>query len=243
MQTSIELIRERGLPQHVAVIMDGNGRWAKQRDLPRTAGHQAGTQAAERLIRFARRQLGLKHLTLYAFSTENWARPTGEVDFLMDLLDQFIAEKLAEFEREEVRIVVSGDLARLPSTLQEHVRNAIERTAGNSALVLNVALNYGSRQEIVRACRKIAERAASGKVDPAKIDEQMFSSFLYTAQIPDPDLIIRTSGEMRLSNFLLWQAAYTELYFTDTLWPDFGEDELVSAIAQYQERDRRYGAV
>ena len=243
MQTSIELIRERGLPQHVAVIMDGNGRWAKQRDLPRTAGHQAGAQAAERLIRFARRQLGLKHLTLYAFSTENWARPTGEVDFLMDLLDQFIAEKLAEFEREEVRIVVSGDLARLPSTLQEHVRNAIERTAGNSALVLNVALNYGSRQEIVRACRKIAERAASGKVDPAKIDEQMFSSFLYTAQIPDPDLIIRTSGEMRLSNFLLWQAAYTELYFTDTLWPDFGEDELVSAIAQYQERDRRYGAV
>jgi len=243
MQTSIELIRERGLPQHVAVIMDGNGRWAKQRDLPRTAGHQAGTQAAERLIRFARRQLGLKHLTLYAFSTENWARPTGEVDFLMDLLDQFIAEKLAEFEREEVRIVVLGDLARLPSTLQKHVRNAIERTAGNSALVLNVALNYGSRQEIVRACRKIAERAASGKVDPAKIDEQMFSSFLYTAQIPDPDLIIRTSGEMRLSNFLLWQAAYTELYFTDTLWPDFGEDELVSAIAQYQERDRRYGAV
>ena len=239
----IKLIRERGLPKHVAIIMDGNGRWAKQRDLPRTAGHQAGAQAAERLIRFIGRQLGVKYLTLYAFSTENWARPTGEVDFLMALLDQFISEKLAEFEREGVRVVVSGDLARLPNTLQYHVKNAVERTAENSTLVLNVALNYGSRQEIVRACHIIAEQAASGEIDPTKIDEQMIASLLYTAGIPDPDLIIRTSGEMRLSNFLLWQAAYTELYFTDTLWPDFGSDELLEAIAQYQERERRYGAV
>ena len=243
MPTLIEQIRERGLPQHVAVIMDGNGRWAKKRDLPRTAGHQAGAQAAERLIRFAGGQLGLRHLTLYAFSTENWERPAGEVDFLMELLDRFISEKIAEFESEGVRVVVSGDLARLPAALQQHVRNAIERTAENSTLILNVALNYGSRQEIVRACRMIAEHVASGKIDPAKIDEHTISSSLYTSEIPDPDLIIRTSGEMRLSNFLLWQAAYTELYFSDTLWPDFGPDELLRAITQYQDRNRRFGAV
>ncbi|HDL86524.1 MAG TPA: isoprenyl transferase [Candidatus Acetothermia bacterium] len=241
--TLIELIRERGLPKHVAIIMDGNGRWASKRDLPRTAGHQAGVQTAERIIRFAGRELGLRHLTLYAFSTENWARPATEINFIMDLLDKFITEKLAEFEREGVRVIVSGDPTPLPNNLQQRVRDAIEQTAKNSRLVLNIALNYGARQEIVRACRMIAERVASGEVDSAKIDEQTIASSLYTAQIPDPDLIIRTSGEMRLSNFLLWQAAYTELHFTDTLWPDFGPDELVRAIAQYQDRERRYGAV
>ena len=239
----IEHVKERDLPQHVAIIMDGNGRWAKKRDLPRTAGHQAGVQTAERLIRFAVRGLGLSYLTLFAFSTENWARPATEIDFIMELLDQFITEKLAEFEREGVRVVVSGDVTPLPDKLRQRVSGAIAETAGNSRLVLNIALNYGSRQEIVRACRQIAERAASGEVDPAKIDEHTITSSLYTAEIPDPDLIIRTSGEMRLSNFLLWQAAYTELYFTDTLWPDFGSDELVAAIAQYQDRERRYGAV
>ncbi|HHR85834.1 MAG TPA: isoprenyl transferase [Candidatus Acetothermia bacterium] len=243
MTESIELIRERGLPQHVAIIMDGNGRWARQRGLPRTTGHQAGTQAAERLIRFAGRDLRLPYLTLFAFSTENWARPKSEVDFLMDLLDTFITEKLAEFEREGVRVVVSGDLAPLPDKLRQRVEGAIEETAENSRLVLNIALNYGSHEEIVRACRRIAERALSTEIDPAEIDEQMLASSLYTAEIPDPDLIIRTSGEMRLSNFLLWQAAYAELYFTDTLWPDFGPEELVGAITEYQERERRFGAV
>ena len=243
MAEMIELIRERGLPKHVAIIMDGNGRWAKQRGLPRTAGHQAGTQTAERLIRFAGRDLELPYLTLFAFSTENWARPRNEVDFIMDLLDKFITEKLAEFKREGVRVVVSGDLAPLPDKLRQRVSEAIEETTENSRLVLNIALNYGSRQEIVRACRRIAERVLLTEVDPSKIDEQMLAASLYTAEMPDPDLIIRTSGEMRLSNFLLWQAAYTELYFTDTLWPDFGPDELLGAIAQYQERERRYGAV
>lgn len=239
----IELVRERGLPQHVAIIMDGNGRWAKKRGLPRTAGHQAGTQTAERLIRFAGRDLKLPYLTLFAFSTENWARPTEEVDFIMDLLDKFITEKLAEFEREGVHVNVLGDMTPLPDKLRQRVDQAVRETAGNSRLVLNIALNYGSRQEIIRACRDIAKRVASGEVDPAKIDEQAITTSLYTSEIPDPDLIIRTSGEMRLSNFLLWQAAYTELYFTDTLWPDFGPDELVRAIAEYQERERRYGSV
>ncbi len=239
----IDFVLERGLPQHVAVIMDGNGRWANKRNLPRTAGHQAGAQAAERLIRFAGNQLGLQYLTLYAFSTENWARPKGEIDFLMDLLDKFIAEKLSEFEREGVRVMVSGDITILPTALQQQVNKAIKVTERNSHLVLNVALNYGARQEIARSCRKIAQQVNSGNVDPSQIDEQLIASSLYTAQIPDPDLIIRTSGEMRLSNFLLWQAAYAELYFTDTLWPDFGPQELMAAICQYQERERRYGSV
>lgn len=223
--------------------MDGNGRWANKRDLPRTAGHQAGAQAAERLIRFAGNQLGLQYLTLYAFSTENWTRPKGEVDFLMDLLDRFIAEKLSEFKREGVRVMVSGDILALPIALQKQVNKAIERTTKNSRLVLNVALNYGAREEITRSCQKIAQQVSSGNVDPGQIDEKLIASSLYTAQIPDPDLIIRTSGEMRLSNFLLWQAAYAELFFTDTLWPDFGPQELIAAICQYQERERRYGSV
>jgi len=223
--------------------MDGNGRWAKKRDLPRTAGHQAGVQATERLIRFASRQLSLKHLTVYAFSTENWRRPEEEINFLMDLFDRYITEKLREFVEEGVRLSFLGDIKHLGNRLQETVARAIQQTAENDRLLLNIALNYGARQEIVRACRQIAERAASGEVDPAQIDEHTISSSLYTSAIPDPDLIIRTSGEMRLSNFLLWQAAYTELYFTDTLWPDFGPDELLRAIAQYQDRGRRYGAV
>lgn len=239
----IDFVIERGLPRHVAIIMDGNGRWAKKRGLPRTAGHQAGAQAAERLIRFAGRQVGLHYLTLYAFSTENWARPKAEIDFLMDLLDQFIAEKLLEFKRDGVRVMVSGDITALPSALQQQVNRAIKQTEENSSLVLNVALNYGARQEIARSCRHIAQQVELGHVDPSRIDAQMIASSLYTAQIPDPDLIIRTSGEMRLSNFLLWQAAYAELFFTDTLWPDFGPQELIAAICQYQERERRYGSV
>jgi len=243
MSKLIEHLKEKGLPQHVAIIMDGNGRWAKKRDLPRTAGHQAGVQTAERLIRFACRDLGLSYLTLFAFSTENWARPATEIEFIIDLLDKFITDKLAEFKREEVRVVVSGDLAPLPDKLRQRVFGAVRETAENSRLVVNIALNYGARQEIARACRQIAMRVHSGEVDPRQINEHTIASFLYTADIPDPDLMIRTSGEMRLSNFLLWQAAYTELYFTDILWPDFSPDELVEAIAQYQNRERRYGAV
>lgn len=239
----IEEVKARGLPHHVAIIMDGNGRWAKQRGLVRTAGHQAGAQAAERLIRFVGRQLGLKYLTLFAFSVENWNRPAAEVDFLMDLLEQFIAEKLQEFIGEGVRLCVSGDVKGLPVRVRETIARAIGETAKNDRLNLNIALNYGSRQEILGACQMIVRAVQLGELDLKMLDLEVFSKFLYTKDIPDPDLIIRTSGEMRLSNFLLWQAAYSELYFTDTLWPDFAPEELLSAIAAYQERDRRFGAV
>jgi undecaprenyl diphosphate synthase len=243
MPTLIERVKERELPRHIALIMDGNGRWAKKRDLPRTAGHQAGTQAAERLIRFAGQRLGLPYLTLFAFSTENWNRPAAEIDFIMDLLDRFISEKLSEFEKEGVRVVVSGDIERLPESLQQAITNAIRTTAKNDRLVLNIALNYGAREEIVRACRDIAGTVIKEGIDPTTIDQDTVARALYTREIPDPDLIIRTSGEMRLSNFLLWQAAYAELYFTTTLWPDFTPAELLQAIAAYQERERRFGAV
>ena len=243
MSTLIERVKERGLPRHIALIMDGNGRWAKRRDLPRTAGHQAGTQAAERLIRFAGQQLGLPYLTLFAFSTENWDRPATEVDFIMDLLDRFISEKLSEFKREGVRVVVSGDIERLPESLQQSITNALHTTAENDRLVLNVALNYGAREEIVRACRDIARTVMKKGIDPVTIDKDTVARALYTHEIPDPDLIIRTGGEMRLSNFLLWQSAYAELYFTPTLWPDFTPAELVQAITDYQGRERRFGAV
>jgi len=242
MSTLIERVQDAGLPRHVALIMDGNGRWANVHGLPRTAGHQAGAQAAERLIRFAGRQLGLNYLTLFAFSTENWNRSTAEVDFLMDLLDQFIAEKLKEFVAEGVRLVVSGELEDLPKRLQETVAYAIEQTAANDRLVLNVALNYGSRQEVVRACRQIVRAAVAGQLRPEDLDEATFTRFLYTNGIPDPDLIIRTSGEMRLSNFLLWQGAYAELFFSDTLWPDFTPAELLEAISNFQKRERRFGS-
>ena len=243
MSTLIERVKERKLPRHIALIMDGNGRWAKSRDLPRTAGHQAGTQAAERLIRFVGQQLDLPYLTLFAFSTENWNRPAAEIDFIMDLLDRFISEKLSEFEKEGVRVVVSGDIERLPESLQQAITNAIHTTANNDRLVLNVALNYGAREEIVRACRDIARTVMKEGIDPAAIDKDTVARALYTREIPDPDLIIRTSGEMRLSNFLLWQAAYAELYFTTTLWPDFTPAELLRAITAYQERERRFGIV
>ncbi len=239
----IEEVKTRGLPHHVAIIMDGNGRWAKQRGLERTAGHQAGAQAAERLIRFAGRQLGLKYLTLFAFSVENWNRPPAEVDFLMDLLERFIAEKLQEFIGEGVRLCVSGDVKGLPVRVRETIARAIGETAKNDRLNLNIALNYGSRQEILDACQMIARAVQLGEFDLKMLDPEVFSKFLYTKDIPDPELVIRTSGEMRLSNFLLWQAAYSELYFTDTLWPDFAPEELLDAIAVYQERDRRFGAV
>ncbi len=243
MHELIERVKQGGLPRHIALIMDGNGRWAKARGLPRTAGHQAGAQAAERLIRFAGRELGLEYLTLYAFSTENWSRPKEEVDFLMDLLDRFIAEKLREFVEEGVRLTVLGDLSPLPPRLRKTVEDAVTATADNSKLYLNVALNYGSRQEILRACRTLAAAAASGRLDPDAIGEEALAGSLYTADIPDPDLIIRTSGEKRLSNFLLWQAAYAELYFTPILWPDFTPEELLRAIETYQRRKRRFGRV
>ena len=241
MPTLIERVTEVGLPQHVAVIMDGNGRWAKARGLPRTAGHQAGAQATERLIQFVGRRLGLKHLTLFAFSTENWNRSQAEVDFLMKLLDQFIAEKLNQFINEGIRLQILGDLDGLPTQLRDTVCDAVERTAHCDRLFLNVAINYGGRQEILRACRDVAQATLEGRLCPKTLDAASFSRFLYSNGNPDPDLIVRTSGELRLSNFLLWQAAYSELYFTKTPWPDFTPAELLFAIDDFQKRERRFG--
>jgi undecaprenyl diphosphate synthase len=243
MKPLLQRVKERPLPRHVAIIMDGNGRWATARGLPRTAGHQAGAHATERLIRFVGERLGLEYVTLFAFSSENWQRPRDEVDFLMDLLERFIEEKLREFTEAGIRLRVIGDVGSLPDALRRLVARAVEQTAGGSNLCLTIALSYGARQELVRACARIVEEAVRGGLEVANLTEEDISSRLFTAGVPDPDLIIRTSGEMRLSNFLLWQSAYAELWFTDVLWPDFSPAELVRAIDDFQRRQRRYGAL
>jgi undecaprenyl diphosphate synthase len=239
--TLLEQIKTGRLPQHVALIMDGNGRWANARGLPRTAGHRAGAEAAERLVRFVGERIGLRYLTLFAFSSENWSRPKDEVDFLMDLLQQFIEEKRREFVEAGIRLRVAGDVDALPKPLRETVRRVVRQTAEGEKMDLTVALNYGGRQDLVRACVGIAEDVAAGRLSPDRIDVDAVAARLHTAGVPDPDLVVRTSGEMRLSNFLLWQSAYAELYFTDVLWPDFAPAELVRAIDVYQRRERRYG--
>ena len=235
-------VEREALPRHVAIIMDGNGRWAKRRGLPRIRGHEAGAQAVRRVVTECAR-LELEALTLYSFSTENWKRPKEEVDYLMDLLREFIDEKLKEFVESGVRLRVAGEIDSLPESLRETVTRAIVETEGGKNLDLTVALSYGGRQELTRVCREIAADAAGGRLGKGEISEETIRSRLYTAEVPDPDLIIRTSGELRLSNFLLWQAAYAELYFTEVLWPDFTPAELIYAIASYQGRKRRFGGL
>lgn len=231
----------QAVPSHVAIIMDGNGRWAAARGLPRVAGHRAGVQAVRRTIAAAITQ-GVAWLTLYAFSSENWRRPAEEVSDLTGLLRHFIKVELAELAREGVRIRIIGDRTRFDRDIQAELARSEATTSGNTRLHLTVALSYGARGEIMQAARAMAEAAAAGTLDPASIDEQDFSNRLSTAGIPDPDLILRTSGEQRLSNFLLWQSAYAELVFTDVLWPDFGAAEFAEALAEYARRERRFGA-
>jgi len=243
LRTLVERVEEAGVPRHVALIMDGNGRWASTRGLARSAGHRAGAEAAERLIRFVGRRLGIEYLSLFAFSTENWSRPPTEVDDLMGLLGQFIEEKTGEFVDAGIRFRVIGDIEGLPAGLAETVRDAIRRTEAGKELHLTIALNYGSRQEIARACREIGHELAAGALEAAAIDEKAVSKHLYTTEIPDPDLVIRTSGETRLSNFLLWQAAYAELHFTETYWPAFTPAEFVQILVGYQGRKRRFGGL
>ena len=226
--------------RHVAIIMDGNGRWAKGRGLPRALGHKQGVEAVRSVARAAR-SMGLEALTLYAFSSENWKRPEEEVSDLMGLLRHFIVADLDEFVRENVRLRVIGDHSRLPADVVKLVDDAIARTAGNTGSTLVVALNYGAQDEIVRAVRALAEEAKAGVLAPDAIEIDTITARLDTADLPPLDLIIRTSGEVRLSNFLLWQAAYAELYFTDTLWPDFGADDFRAALEAYAARDRRFG--
>ncbi|WP_341702491.1 isoprenyl transferase [Ferrovibrio sp.] len=227
-------------PRHVAIIMDGNGRWAKARGLPRNLGHRQGVDAVREVVR-ACRGLGIQYLTLYAFSSENWKRPQTEVAGLMDLLRLYIRRELNELASAGVRIRVIGDRSRLAADIIELIAEAENRTAENRILTLVIALSYGGQDEIVSACRRIAERVAAGTLDPDRIDADIVAANLHTTGIPDPDLVIRTSGEQRLSNFLLWQSAYSELIFVDKLWPDFGQSDLAAAVGEFQRRDRRYG--
>jgi undecaprenyl diphosphate synthase len=230
------------LPQHVAVIMDGNGRWAQQRGLPRIAGHRQGANTLKELLRCCK-DWGIRSLTVYAFSTENWSRPIEEVNFLMLLFERILQQQLAEMNREGVRIRFMGDLSELPDPVRSVMEQAIATTAQNHTIDFNVAVNYGSRAEITRACQVLAEQVRLGELQPEEITADKIQTQLYTADLSDPDLLIRTSGEMRLSNFLLWQLAYTEFYFTDTLWVDFDRAAFHQALLAYQRRDRRFGRV
>jgi undecaprenyl diphosphate synthase len=228
-------------PVHVAIIMDGNGRWAKARGLPRIAGHRAGGEAVRRTVKAAA-AVGIRYLTLFGFSSENWKRPAGEVDDLMSLLRQYIRGEIAELHKNGVRLRVIGEREKLPGDIVSMIAHAEALTADNARLDLAIALSYGGRAEIVHAARTIAEEVKSGTLDPANVDENAFAHRLFTAGMPDPDLLIRTSGEQRISNFLLWQGAYAELVFTPTLWPDFTKADLERAISDYHGRERRYGA-
>ncbi|MEO1521418.1 MAG: isoprenyl transferase, partial [Cyanobacteria bacterium J06633_2] len=227
---------------HVAVIMDGNGRWAAQQGLPRIAGHQRGAQRIKELLRCCR-EWGISTLTVYAFSTENWKRPAQEVNFLMTLFERLLQKELTDMHQNGVRVQFIGDLARLPDTLRTVIERSIQLTGNNQAVQFNVAVNYGARDELLRACKILATQTQQGDRSPDDMTEQDISALLYTCGIPDPDLLIRTSGEQRLSNFLLWQLAYTELYFTTKFWPEFDRAEFHQAILTYQQRDRRFGAV
>lgn len=236
-----DLVQER-LPSHVAVIMDGNGRWAKQRGLPRIMGHRRGVDALKDILRCCK-DWGIQALTAYAFSTENWGRPIEEVDFLMTLFERVLRKELREMMEEDVQIRFVGNLDALPKSLHLEIERAMEQTQQNKSIQFTVATNYGGRQEIVQACRDIASKVQQGLLQPQQIDEALFEHHLHTAGISDLDLMIRTSGEMRISNFLLWQVAYAELYVTDTLWPDFDRVEFHRALSAYQQRERRFGKV
>ncbi|AHV97834.1 isoprenyl transferase [Paenibacillus sp. 7124] len=230
------------IPRHVAIIMDGNGRWAKRLGLPRIVGHQNGMKAVKRAA-IAADELGIEFLTMYAFSTENWSRPKEEVDFLMRLPQEFLAIELDELIEKNVRVRVMGDSEALPSHTRKAMEEAVFRTKDNTGLILNFALNYGARKEIEDCMRSLGRDIAEGRLTPEEITSELIDSRLLSGGLPDPDLLIRTSGEMRLSNFMLWQLAYSEFWFTDIYWPDFGKEHLLQAVAEYQRRTRRYGGL
>ena len=230
------------MPLHVAIIMDGNGRWAQKRGLPRIAGHRAGVKSVKKIVKIAG-EINLKYLTLYTFSKENWKRPQSEVSALMKLLGDTTKRELAELLENNVKLIATGDLDKLPPERRDILLEGIERTQKSTGLILNLALNYSGRNEIIEAVRRIAADSASGRLNSDNIDDAMFSSYLQTSGLPDPDFLIRTSGEMRISNFLLWQTAYTELYVTGILWPDFDEKDFLNALLDFQSRERRFGAV
>ena len=239
-QTQDEVLSASHIPSHVAIIMDGNGRWAKQRGLPRTEGHIRGQDALRTTLRAAARR-GIKYLTVYTFSTENWSRPQEEVDALMSILVSAIHAETPQLITEGVRMRAIGDLSRLPQQAQDSLAESIELTKDGSQITLILALSYSSRDEIRRASQRLAREAAAGRLRPEEITEELISSYLDTAEYPDPDLVIRTGGEERISNYLLWQSAYSELYFSETYWPDFGQEALDEALAAYASRERRFG--
>lgn len=230
------------IPQHVAFIMDGNGRWAKRKGLPRLVGHNAGTETLKKIVKESKR-LGIRYITFYAFSTENWKRPSDEVEGLMNILVKFIKSEIDEINENNIRINILGDIMKLPSYAKVQVEYALELTQNNSSMDFNIALNYGGRDEILRAVKKVVSDVEEGKIFIDDLDESLFSNYLYTQGMPDPDLLIRTSGELRLSNFMLWQLAYSEFTFEKVLWPDFDELSLQKSIYEYQKRNRRFGAV
>lgn len=238
----LEAVKAESVPLHIAIIMDGNGRWAKRRGLPRQFGHKAGVDTIRNVVRWAD-EAGIKILTLYAFSTENWHRPKVEVDFLMRLPVDYLETELQKLLANNIKLQVLGETEGLPPYTREAVYAATQKTANNSGLILNLAFNYGSRAEILRAVKIIARESREGKISPEDIEAELFSKYLYTGNLPDPDLLIRPSGELRLSNFLLWQLAYTEFWFSNTLWPDFSRDEFLQAVLAYQKRDRRFGGI
>ena len=242
MTSQKENINLHNLPQHIAVIMDGNGRWAKQKGAARIFGHRNAVDAVRAVIEGSG-ELGIKYLTLYAFSTENWGRPKEEIDGLMELLVSTLKKEIKSLNENNVRLRAIGDLPQLPRNCQDNLFDAIEATKNNTGLTVIIALSYSGRWEIVEATRHLAEEVAKGNLKPEEITEQMFASRLETAGVPDPELLIRTSGELRISNFLLWQIAYTEIYITPTLWPDFRKENLYEAIVAYQKRERRFGKV
>ncbi len=234
------VIEKDRLPRHVAVIMDGNGRWAQRRGLSRLEGHRRGKEAVRNIVDTSR-EIGLSYLTLYAFSSENWQRPAQEVRALMGLLNRYLRTELRRMMRYNIRLQSVGDLERLPANVRKSLLDVIAATKDNTGLTVVLAISYGAREEIVAAVQALAEAVRTGQLDPQDIDEQTIGNMLWTADIPDPDLLIRTSGEFRISNFLLWQMAYTELYVTETLWPDFDRNAFLQALAEYQSRDRRFG--
>ena len=241
MADALQNAESRGaLPTHVAIIMDGNGRWAEARGLPRSRGHRKGADSVKTVVKAAR-ELGVGYLTLYGFSSENWKRPAAEVQDLMGLLRIYLRSEVAELRRNDVRVLFIGDRAVLSPDIVDLIDHCETTTAENSSLVLTIALSYGARAEITAAARNLAAAVKNGTLQPDQIDERLFADYLDTAGTPDPDLLIRTSGEKRISNFLLWQCAYSEFVFVDTLWPDFGRQEFFDAVAEYQRRDRRYG--
>ncbi len=234
------LIEKERLPRHVAVIMDGNGRWAQRRGLNRNEGHKRGKDAVRAVVETSR-EIGLECLTLYSFSSENWQRPAGEVRALMSLLHRYLRTELQRMMKKNIRLLAVGNLDRLPLVVRKALEKTISTTRNNDGLTIVLAISYGAREEIVAAARALAAAARQNRLDPEEIDEKCFTRHLWTRDIPDPDLLIRTGKEFRLSNFLLWQLAYTEIYVTDTLWPDFGREEFLRALADYQERERRFG--